>query len=51
MLGFPHVIPLPAPIHDRLDAVTAGFLADAGMAFDFATPQDEPELVSADSMS
>jgi uncharacterized protein (DUF2236 family) len=51
MLGFPHVIPLPAPVHDRLDAVTAGFLTDAGVTFDFTMPQGEPALVSADSMS
>lgn len=51
MLAFPHVIPLPKHLHDRIDTVTSEFLADAGPVVDFAAPKGEPALVPATSAS
>nr|CAD6410368.1 hypothetical protein REQ54_00733 [Rhizobium sp. Q54] len=45
------VLPLPRPVHDRLDSVAEGFLADAGIRFDFTSPSGEPALVPPDSVS
>ena len=47
----PQVLPLPAPLHDKLDDVASGFLADAGFRFDFSSPEGEPALVPAGSVS
>ena len=45
------VLPLPRPVHDRLDRVARGFLADAGIRFDFASPAGEQALVPPHSVS
>lgn len=45
------VLPLPAPVHDKLDSVLRGFLTESGPRFDFSGPSGEQALVGPDSVS
>jgi uncharacterized protein (DUF2236 family) len=45
------VLPLPAPVHDKLDSVLRGFLTESGPRFDFSSPSGEQALVGPDSVS
>ncbi|MGE7368081.1 oxygenase MpaB family protein [Neorhizobium sp. NPDC001467] len=46
-----HTLPLPAPLHDRLDRAAIGLLGNRGPKIDFSQPRGEPALVPADSVS
>jgi len=45
------VLPLPAPVHDKLYSVLRGFLTESGPRFDFSSPSGEQALVGPDSVS
>jgi uncharacterized protein (DUF2236 family) len=51
MFRLPDTLPLPSPLHDRLDSFSKSFLMEAGVKFDFAGPPGQPALVAADSVS
>ncbi|QRM56283.1 oxygenase MpaB family protein [Sinorhizobium sp. BG8] len=51
MLHVPRILPLPGPLHDRLDGLVSSFLAEAGTPIDFSRPYGEEALVPADSIS
>ena len=46
-----HTLPLPAPVHDRLDRAALDLLGNGRSGIDFSQPACEPALVDAHSVS
>jgi uncharacterized protein (DUF2236 family) len=51
MLFSPTILPLPAVLHDRLDALSQTLLTGDGSSIDFSLPHGEAALVPAHSIS